>query len=410
MQSTAFAQGGVLTGVEWLLEPGITSLNVTETYAFNQSGVYPISHVATNSYGCRDTVTQFVQQYEKPMANFSADTTCFGSSTSFISTSQYTSSNIYIHSWNFGDGNSAFGSGVNHQYLGTGTYAVSLSVENGLGCKDTIVKDAIVADVPQASYASVLGCVGDPTTLFDNSTGASPIVEWEWWSDSIQEGSMDQNATFYFTGPGNFDMKLKVTNVFGCADSITQNLDVYYDPIADFSFTEVCYQDTNQFFDQSTVQASSISAYQWLFDGFGSSIAANPFFVFPQAAVHEVSLVVSSVEGCVDTATSMVTVFDRPVADFSTTPVCLNDTILFSDSSTVSAGFIANWNWDFDNGQSSSNQDPTTVYTAPGTYTINLLVESDEGCFGYVSQDVEIVALPIAQFDFENGVKGKPLI
>ncbi|MBL4625669.1 MAG: PKD domain-containing protein [Flavobacteriales bacterium] len=407
LQSTAFVHGGVLSGVEWLLEPGVTSTNSSEIYTFSQYGTYPVSHVATNSYGCSDTVTYYVQQYEKPIANFVADTVCEGNVTSLYSTSQAFVSFIYLYEWEFGDGNTAFGSSTSNQYINSGVYSVTLTTENNVTCRDTIVKDVVVVDVPQANFVSTIGCVGDLTTLYDISISQLAITNWTWWSDSIQEGSIDQNATFYFTAPGTFDMQLSVENGFGCADSITQLIDVYYDPIADFTYTNVCFGDTNLFQEQSSVQNSIISTYQWSFGSNGSSPSPNPLFAFPQAGEHQVMLVVTSLDGCIDTTTQTVNAYYIPEPDFITDAVCLNDTVYFSDSSTVENGTITDWIWEFDNGLGSTEANPNTVYSSDGLYTISLVVTSNQGCSYFVVKTIEVFELPEAIFSYQNVCEGE---
>jgi len=62
------------------------------------------------------------------------------------------------------------------------------------------------------------------------------------------------------------------------------------------------------------------------------------------------------------------------VADFSATPAAapVLTSVQFTD---LSSGAVANgWSWDFGDGSTSTEQDPTHVYTAPGEYTVTLTV------------------------------------
>jgi PKD repeat protein len=68
-----------------------------------------------------------------------------------------------------------------------------------------------------------------------------------------------------------------------------------------------------------------------------------------------------------------------PTADFSVTPQCLTTT--FTDGSTHPMGDsnIARWTWDFDDGSTSSAENPVHTFDAPGDYRVELTVEDRWG-------------------------------
>ncbi|MGD9975610.1 MAG: DUF1566 domain-containing protein [Desulfatirhabdiaceae bacterium] len=51
-------------------------------------------------------------------------------------------------------------------------------------------------------------------------------------------------------------------------------------------------------------------------------------------------------------------------------------TVAFSD---LSAGYLTQCNWDFGDGQTSTDQNPVHAYTSPGTYTVTLTISSAGG-------------------------------
>ncbi len=65
-------------------------------------------------------------------------------------------------------------------------------------------------------------------------------------------------------------------------------------------------------------------------------------------------------------------------ADFSAsvTQGCAPQLVKFTDLSTPAAG---SWSWDFGNGATSTLQNPSTVYTQPGVYTVSLTVNGTAG-------------------------------
>ena len=79
-----------------------------------------------------------------------------------------------------------------------------------------------------------------------------------------------------------------------------------------------------------------------------------------------------------------------PTADFSYTTADLIAT--FTDQSTDPDGSIASWNWDFGDGVTSTEQNPTHTYETSGTYTVTLTVTDDQGATDSVSKDVTVTS------------------
>ena len=69
---------------------------------------------------------------------------------------------------------------------------------------------------------------------------------------------------------------------------------------------------------------------------------------------------------------------EPPVAGFEYSPQspAVGEDVVFSDTST---GEVTSWSWDFGDGASSSEQSPTHVFEAAGSYTVTLTVENAQG-------------------------------
>jgi len=65
-------------------------------------------------------------------------------------------------------------------------------------------------------------------------------------------------------------------------------------------------------------------------------------------------------------------------------------TVEFTDTSTDSDGTIASYAWEFGDGQTATVASPTHVYTADGTYTVNLTVTDDDGATNTTSTSVTV--------------------
>jgi PKD repeat protein len=73
-----------------------------------------------------------------------------------------------------------------------------------------------------------------------------------------------------------------------------------------------------------------------------------------------------------------ITASAQPVANFTASPVtgCAPLAVSFTDQST---GTPTTWQWDLGNGTQSTQQNPTTTYFNPGTYTVTLTVSNAGG-------------------------------
>lgn len=85
----------------------------------------------------------------------------------------------------------------------------------------------------------------------------------------------------------------------------------------------------------------------------------------------------------------------NPIADFEVREgACIFRTISFANRSIGGQ----NYSWDFGNGNTSSQFNPTNNYEASETYTVSLEVTSAFGCQSRISQDLYVSAPPTVSF------------
>jgi len=90
-----------------------------------------------------------------------------------------------------------------------------------------------------------------------------------------------------------------------------------------------------------------------------------------------------------------------PAADFTASPVggMAPLTVNFTD---LSAGDIANWHWDFGDGQFSAEPEPTHIYAMAGNYTVSLAIMGAGGSdaetkVDYIGVSPEVISWEEAQ-------------
>jgi PKD repeat protein len=81
-----------------------------------------------------------------------------------------------------------------------------------------------------------------------------------------------------------------------------------------------------------------------------------------------------------------VTVWPLPTAAYTTSsPVCQEGIISFTDQSTPNVGTLTSWQWNFNDPVSgalntSTQQNPTHFFSTAGTFVVSLTVTTSNGC------------------------------
>ena len=95
------------------------------------------------------------------------------------------------------------------------------------------------------------------------------------------------------------------------------------------------------------------------------------------------------------TATTEVSIYQQPAPSFTAPPVCYGDATHFVGIATGTN--VANYEWDFGDGETSTEQNPSHIYASAGTYEVTLIVTAEDGtCPGETTQTVTVNAQPVA--------------
>ncbi len=414
VSSASTPSGAPLTGYLWDFGTGAGTTSPNASFLYVNPGTYTISLQITDANGCRDTVSRPVYIHPNPRANFIAGDTvgCAITSINFVDMS--TGANAPVAwNWSFGDGNQGTSQNPTNTYLNDGTYSVKLVVRDLNGCQDSLTRTNYIAlDHPTADFfvSQAILCPGTTATFTDNSSGRFPMVNWIWNFGDGTPPSYSQNPTHTYTNPGTYAVTLIATDGITCSDTITKStfITVYVPPTASFVYTPStgCDPLTVSFTDASSNGTGNIVNYAWDFGDGGSSVLPAPTYLYQAPGVYTVRLTVTDNNGCSDSYTRNVQVFEVPSVDFIANQRvgCAPIAITFSDLSTTPY-VKTSWRWDFGDGNTSTSPNPTHTYLNDGTYTVKLVVTDQNGCRDSVTKASYIrLRHPVANFGYNNSI------
>ena len=380
--------------------PNNTSTTQSPIHTYSASGTYTATLTVSNAVGCTSVITQTVTVNPVPVPAFSSPNVCLNNSSSF--TNQTTGS--FSGVWNFGEPSSGPSNisnlqNPNHTYSAPGTYTVSLLTTSQFGCVDSISHKLVVNPLPMASFNSTTVCIGSATAFTDLSTiSAGNITSWSWTfgdpNSAANNTSTLQNPPHIFTHAGNFNVVLTATSDSGCQSTTTLNVLVNPLPVAAFTSTKVCLNNPTVF-NNGSIGASQ---WDWAFGDGNISNIQNPIHTYLGSGTYVSTLIVTSIGSCKDTVTDTITVYPLPIVNFTADSICVGYATSFTDGSSISNGTITLWHWDFGDGNSSSLQNPTHIYSSSGTYNVTLTVTSGNGCVSSVLLKSLVYPLPRANF------------
>lgn len=151
---------------------------------------------------------------------------------------------------------------------------------------------------------------------------------------------------------------------------------------ADFSWTPQ-YPRTGEMISFTDNSEGMITYRKWEFGDGMTSNEEDPVHVFASENTYEVSLTVMDQQGYVSTKTIPVEVKDEwyPIPLISPSSYNgVNFTVPFSAADSWDPdGEIVSYQWNFDDGSTSSLMNPVHTFAEEGTYTVALDIEDDDG-------------------------------
>ncbi len=179
-------------------------------------------------------------------------------------------------------------------------------------CGDTASTTITVIALPVITFTPdiTIGC--EPTTINFVSTVDQPGGNYLWnFGDGNTSTAANASNTYLMYNAGvPYDVTLTYINTYGCKDSVTQVglITIYSQPVALFTATP---QPTDimspeiHFHDHST---GVIDNWAWTFGTGAFSSLQNPSYTYADTGSYFVQLIVSNINGCVDTTAHTIVI------------------------------------------------------------------------------------------------------
>lgn len=293
------------------------------------------------------------------------------------------------------------------------------SLNSVCGSSECVSTEVFVYEAP-TSYFQVSGGDECENTLLqfdpdsDPGSGLITNLHWDFGDGTTVDTNLQVFQYHLYQESGIYDVALKVTNTFGCQDTLVVPLEISAAPEAFFSYISSCLGESVYFTDESLSASESIASWFWDFGDPSSnndtSSLQNPSYAYQQAGVYQVTLVVTDLNGCTDQIIQEVNIAPKPTAYFQlSTASCQSVPVFFNDSSYTNFNEIGTWIWNFGDGSADSvvnapgNPDVWYTYHTNGDFTVSLTVIDTSGCYSETFyQYFEVRPQPIAGFTYSD--------
>ncbi|MFZ5981492.1 MAG: PKD domain-containing protein [Candidatus Zixiibacteriota bacterium] len=372
------------TAWSWDFGDGGTSTSQNPSHTYTAVGTYTVALTVTNSCGS-DTYTRtdyITVTCTAPTAAFSGSPTSGDYPLTVAFTDASTGATSW--SWDFGDGGTSTSQNPSHTYTATGTYTVALTVTNACGSDSETKTGYITVTEPSSDYASLPYSTGFETGSFDQY----------WYTQTSSSVGRIRITTSYTPHSGSYHMTMDVStngtysqneawlrlNLAGKSDV---DLTFWWKEFGDETHTQdgVFFSDDGgSTFTKVYSLANGSTTWQQIaldVDALASSYSLdlNGTFV---VKFQQYDNYVITTDGMAFDDISVISNDVPPVAAFTGNPTSgtVPLTVSFTDQSTYNP---TSWNWNFGDGTTSTEQNPSHTYSTIGTYTVSLTVTNAFG-------------------------------
>lgn len=369
---------------QWNLGNGFTSTQQSPSASYTAPGNYKVTLTVKDAAGNTSTAEQTVTVWDKPKPDFTAGPAkgCIPFDVTFTDKSNPVNGTIATYSWDFGDGATGSGSSPVHTYNNVLSPTVTLTITNSNGCTASKqignIIDAAASLTANFNVSDKFLCTAPGALTVTNTTTGPGNLTYKWDFGDGGTASGAAPGPHNYTSRGVYKVTLTVTSDKGCTATQTSGDINVANFKTDFQLpASVCENSNTTFNVANNPQANNVI---WSVDkGSIYSYDASSANYYPNGAGTVKVTMTAEYGKCQETVTKDYEVKPAPVADFETGQKAICDvpaTVQLTDKSQGATS----WSWNFGNGQSSTQQNPSVTYSSLGYFNIRLTASNASGC------------------------------
>ncbi len=385
----------------WVWNYGDGTVNDTVqngAHTYNTNGQFNVSLSVTDLNNCTNTLlVNNAVTITQPIVNFNAPLfSCAYNSVAFENLSTGADP-IYI--WNFGDG-STLDSTFNpiHFFpntVGINSYAVNLVVVDSNGCTEQLSKFITISQ-PKAQFTLDNDYIDCPPLNVNFTDLSQQFIAARDWSFGDGFFGIDSLASHTYNIPGLYDVRLIVTDIYGCRDTLIKEDTIFVDGVNGNALvtkdTLACGQTFN--FTITPNSGTNIN-YTWDFGDGNTSNQQNIIYVYSDTGYFVPSITMVDQNNCTVTLVldSIYATKDGTISVNLSSNLSSTTTNLPVQFTATSPQNIVSWYWNFGDGVQFDSVAAVLIHKFKTGSVFNIIVEGtdDQGCRGIDSIYVTII-------------------
>lgn len=390
---------GDIVTYQWLFGDATFASGGVVQHAYLQ-GDYKVRLDITASNGCTNFYADSVNIYNPPISTFTPPPglICTNNEFTFLNTTTDNFDGNLTYQWLVDDVPTSTERDLLHTFTTGGDKEITLQTSIP-GCSSESIQVLTgVGEGPIVDFALEGVCLNETIRLTNASQGDIASYAWDFGDGQT---STEASPTVGYSAAGEYTIFLETQGTNGCVSAKSVNHQIFSIPQPNFNIDLPpfsCSGSPTQFNDLTPVLTdSNLESWLWTFGDNGATAPVqSPQHTYALSGLYDVTLQVTSDEGCTNQLTKSVSIAESPVATINNSPACVNTgTELQSSSMTP----VVDWEWKVENNFYYT-ENPSHVFASPGTYNVNLLVTGENGCLGSSLKQV-VVPVP-ATIDFTS--------
>lgn len=391
----------------WVFGDGGSSASANPTYVFKDPGTRSVTLRVRTEFGCEKikTISSPIVVLG-PTANFTPDKQAVCTLPATFQFTNNSTGNGLTYQWDFGDGQTSTSTSPSHTYNNAGTYDVNLKALDNAGCEHNFKLKVNAGSEGGLDFdaSSFKVCLNEAIDFTLVSEDAPVSASWD-FGDGGNSAVNDPSHTY--STPGTYSVTLTSLLLNHTCNSIITKTVLVASP-ATPTFTQKTDCNYNLTLTSTSLNTSRV---EWFIEN--ELVSTQLSFVSPihTPGLQTVKLVAYDAAGCSAELEQDGSIPQNPAPIFEPTEqqACTGQSLsgcapfVVPFKNTTNSSEPLTIKWDFGDGNSSTQEEPTYVYNSKGLFQVTLTATNARGCVG-TSTNFVVVAdkTPVAEFEIDK--------